>query len=68
MDMTERLSAQHRILCSMAQGLTGVESGCQLWLQSTHVLHREEPNSTMIIILFLFEDSASQAMLDQWPQ
>ena len=45
--MTERLSAQHRILGSVAQGLIGVESGCQLWLQSTHVLHREEPSSKL---------------------
>ena len=41
LDMTERLSAQHTLLGSVAQGLTGVESMCQLWLQSTHVLHTE---------------------------
>ena len=46
-DMTERLSAQHTILGSMAQGLRGVVSVCQLWLQSTHVLHREEPSSKL---------------------
>ena len=46
-DMTEWPSTQHTVLSSVAQGLTGLESMCQLWVQSAHVLPREEPSSKL---------------------